>query len=102
MISLGKVLQSLRKERGLHQLDVANALHISNKTLSAYERDISEPSPPMLRAICDYYDVSADYLLEINKKPDAISLSEEERQVLSYYNRLNSENKEGIRGLMIV
>lgn len=115
MKKFGDLLRDLRESRDLQQKTVANALHISNKLLSCYERNISYPPLDTLVAICEYYHVSADFLLQIEHKPlvdDSISedtsgynivaLTPEQKRVLSYYERLNDENKEAIRGLMIL
>lgn len=44
MKQLGDRLRDLREARNLKQTDVANALKISNKILSSYERNISLPT----------------------------------------------------------
>ena len=65
MKQLGDRLRDLREARNLKQTDVANALKISNKILSSYERNISLPTLDNLKNICKYYNVSADQLLDI-------------------------------------
>ena len=66
MNQFGDRLRELREERNLKQRDVAQALSISNKVLSSYERNVAFPSIEMLKRICEYYNVSADYLLQID------------------------------------
>ncbi len=111
MKQLGDRLRDLREARNLKQTDVANALNISNKILSSYERNISLPTLENLKNICEYYNISADQLLDIdiNKSPllsdesnSLVSITPEQRRVLSFYERLNAENKEAVRGLMIL
>lgn len=36
--SIGERLRRLRKEKNLTQIDVCNALHVTNQTLSKYEK----------------------------------------------------------------
>ncbi|MCC8129531.1 MAG: helix-turn-helix transcriptional regulator [Clostridiales bacterium] len=56
-------LSSLRKERGISQRTAAEELGISQALLSHYENGIREPGLAFVIRACDYYRVSADYLL---------------------------------------
>ena len=58
-----RTLSMLRKEQGLSQRKVAAALGISQALLSHYENGIREPGLGFVIKVCDYYHVSADYLL---------------------------------------
>ena len=53
----------LRREQGLSQRKVAGDLGISQALLSHYENGIREPGLGFVTRVCDYYHVSADYLL---------------------------------------
>jgi len=57
------ILSSLRKEKGLNQRKAAADLHISQALLSHYENGLREPGLDFVVSACDYYTVSADYLL---------------------------------------
>ena len=56
-------LTLLRKEKGISQRSVAKDLGISQALLSHYENGIREPGLPFVVKACDYYGVSADFLL---------------------------------------
>lgn len=58
-----KTLALLRKERNLSQRQVAKELGISQALLSHYENGIREPGLDFVVQACDFYGVSADYLL---------------------------------------
>ena len=58
-----RTLSMLRKEQGVSQRKVAAALGISQALLSHYENGIREPGLGFVIKVCDYYHVSADYLL---------------------------------------
>ena len=84
---------------------------ISNKLLSSYERDINDPPYPILKQICEYYNVSADYLLDIDIKEsleddashsELIALNPTQKRILAYYSRLNQEHRDAVRGLMVL
>ena len=58
-------LSTIRKQRKLTQLDVAKALNIGQSTLSQYERGDRRIDDELLRKFCDFYQVSADEILNI-------------------------------------
>ncbi len=111
MNQFGDRLRELREERDLKQRDVAKDLYISNKVLSSYERNVAFPSIDLFKKICEYYSVSADYLLQIEVKKEEepandtsrlVALTPRQAQLLSYYERLNVENQDAVRGLMVL
>lgn len=57
------ILADLRKRKGVSQRKAAADLHISQALLSHYENGAREPGLPFLCRACDYYGVTADYLL---------------------------------------
>ena len=58
-----RVLGLLRQEKGISQRKAAADLGISQALLSHYENGIREPGLGFVARACDYYHVSADYLL---------------------------------------
>ncbi|MPM27370.1 hypothetical protein SDC9_73880 [bioreactor metagenome] len=56
-------LSLLRQERGISQRTAAGELGISQALLSHYENGIREPGLAFVVRACDYYNVSADFLL---------------------------------------
>ena len=56
-------LALLRKERGLSQRAAAAGLGVSQALLSHYETGAREPGLPFIVRACDFYGVSADFLL---------------------------------------
>lgn len=56
-------LALLRQERGISQRQAASALGVSQALLSHYENGIREPGLNFVVKACDYYNVSADFLL---------------------------------------
>ena len=67
-LNFGAKLTALRLEKGLTQEALAEALDISNKTVSKWETGFSTPDLEMLVRIAEYFEVSADHLLGIEKK----------------------------------
>ncbi len=56
-------LSSIRKECGLNQRSAAQEMNISQALLSHYENGIREPGLDFVSRACEFYGVSADYLL---------------------------------------
>lgn len=56
-------LALLRKERGISQRTASKELGISQALLSHYENGVREPGLSFVVKACDYYNVSADFLL---------------------------------------
>ena len=56
-------LRDLREDRDLRQIDVSKAIGIDQRTLSNYETDKTNPDSFAIIKLCDFYNVSADYLL---------------------------------------
>lgn len=62
----GKYIVKLRKEKGITQAELANALGISRAALSLYEIEKREPDIDTLIKLALYFNVSVDYLLGNN------------------------------------
>lgn len=56
-------LKELRNERNYTLKFVADHLNVTIRTICRYEDGSREPSIAMLKTLCDFYDVSADYLI---------------------------------------
>ena len=62
------VLRELREDRDLKQSAVARVLGTTQQVYSRYENGINEMPIRHLRTLCEYYGVSADYVLSLKKK----------------------------------
>lgn len=58
-----RCLSLLRQEKGVSQRSAAKDLGISQALLSHYENGVREPGLAFVSRACDYYNVSADFLL---------------------------------------
>lgn len=63
-MELGKLLATLRKEKGVLQKEVATYLNVTVATVSNYEKGVHAPDLNTLSLLADFYDVSTDYLLQ--------------------------------------
>jgi transcriptional regulator with XRE-family HTH domain len=63
MENFSKKLKELRNEKKLTCKEVAEAIGLTKNAITNYESGIREPSLPILKSLCDFYDVTADYLI---------------------------------------
>lgn len=63
MNKIGNFLAALRKEKGYTQQEVADALNVSNKTVSKWERSEGYPEIETLIDLAELYNISVDELL---------------------------------------
>ena len=75
MRTFQETLSALRRERRISQRQAAAALGISQALLSHYENGAREPGLDFVRRACDYYEVTADYLLGRSDEPKGKDLS---------------------------
>lgn len=66
-----ETLSALRRQRNISQRQAAQDLCISQALLSHYENGAREPGLAFVCKACDYYGVSADYLLCRSQQPNA-------------------------------
>ena len=62
----GLRLKTLRLQKDLTQIELAKKLDITRSSVSYYEKNAVYPSIEMLIKICQYFNVSADYLLGLS------------------------------------
>ena len=72
--SFPETLSALRKGRNISQWQAAAELGISQALLSHYENGAREPGLSFVCRACDYYGVTADYLLGRSAHPGDVSL----------------------------
>lgn len=62
-MNIGRKIQLLRKQKGLSQEGLAEIIGVSRQAVSKWEAGQSMPDLDKVVAICDYFDVSTDYIL---------------------------------------
>lgn len=71
MTNFGTILKKLRVEAGMTQDTLAKKLSVTKSVISYYELHERAPSPEILIKLTSIFNVSADYLLGIEKKEQA-------------------------------
>lgn len=62
---LNENIRKLRQTRGISQVELASALHVSKQCVSNWENDNIQPSIEMLIKLAKFFDVSTDFLLDL-------------------------------------
>lgn len=63
----GERLKELRMAHNMSQMDLANALGISQSAIAKWELHKTEPTASAIIEIAKFIDESADYLLGLNE-----------------------------------
>ena len=77
-------LIELREERKLTQSDIANAIKTSRTNIGRWEKGLNEPSSSQIVKLADFFQVSADYLLEREDDFGNVTVVDSERDALTY------------------
>lgn len=93
-----RTLSLLRQEKKVSQRTAADALGISQALLSHYENGVREPGLAFVVKACDYYGVSADFLLGRTLTRDGATISAEELYDIS--DEKNTSIKGGVLALL--
>ena len=63
-----EIMRELREDRDLKQSTVAKALGTTQQVYSRYENGVNDMPIRHLRTLCQFYNVSADYILGLKKR----------------------------------
>lgn len=80
MSSFGEFLYTLRKEKGMTQAELADALGVTNKAVSKWETGEAMPETSQLLPISRIFDVSVDELLNGERAFEAPKNEESEKE----------------------
>ena len=96
-MSIGERIKKLRNKKGITQLELANKLFVTDKTVSSWESDRTEPSLEVLVKLSDILDYNVGYLIYgDNPKNDVeteikIKITESEYKIINEFMNKNSE-----------
>ena len=95
-----QTLSALRRERNISQRQAAAELNISQALLSHYENGAREPGLNFICRVCDYYEVSADYLLCRCDEPNgARTVAKTAMDILDGLTRYASQSRQELEKL---
>ena len=63
--TLGKMISTLRKEKGMTQLELAEKMGVTDKAVSKWERDLSFPDINSIPKLAEIFEISVDELMQV-------------------------------------
>ncbi len=63
--TLGMMISSLRKEKGMTQLELAERMGVTDKAVSKWERDLSFPDINSIPKLAEVFETSVDELMQV-------------------------------------
>ena len=63
--TLGMMILTLRKEKGMTQLELAEKMGVTDKAVSKWERDLSFPDISSIPKLAEIFEVSVDELMQV-------------------------------------
>lgn len=96
MINLSKA----RKEKGFNQAKLALMMGVSRSAVAMWETGATQPDNDTLLRLSEILDISIDYLLgnsSIKKGLDQQELTEDQKGMLSDYDRLSPQGQAAAR-----
>lgn len=67
--SMGEIISTLRKEKGMTQKELADKLGITDKAVSKWERDVSFPDTATIPKLAEILEVSVEELMNVKIAP---------------------------------
>lgn len=67
--SMGEIISTLRKEKGMTQKELADLLNITDKAVSKWERDIAFPDTATIPKLAEILEVSVEELMNAKAIP---------------------------------
>lgn len=110
---LGERIKYLRESKKFSMYKLSRLLEISDAAICKWENNINEPKATNIKALCEFFEVSSDYLLgleneigakkyfapispEDNEKEKPAPLPQDEQEFLTMYRALPSYLKDSI------
>ncbi|MGN0416974.1 helix-turn-helix domain-containing protein [Anaerostipes faecalis] len=63
--TLGMMISSLRKEKGMTQLQLAEVMGVTDKAVSKWERDLSAPDVNSIPKLAETFGITVDELMQV-------------------------------------
>lgn len=71
-MAFGEKLRELRLKSGMTQLQLADKVNVTKSVINYYEHKDKKPSPDILIKFSEIFGVTTDYLLGVEKTPEAM------------------------------
>lgn len=101
-MTLHTKLVSLRKQKGLTQMDLAERLNISRQAVSRWESGAAVPSTDNLKVLSNLYGVSIDYLLNDVDVDPSKKVEVQEQESKEQYEKVKIKRILGIFACVVI
>lgn len=68
--TMGEIISTLRKEKGMTQKDLAEKMQVTDKAVSKWERNLSCPDINSIPLLAETLGISVDQLLDVSSPKD--------------------------------
>lgn len=109
MSAFNERLLELRHQRDLSQSELAHFIGVTKQTISQYERGVRRPDLDTLSILCDFFNVSSDYLIgKTDITPrfvdsrglEKLDISDFEYDLIAAYRSAPESRREAVRTLL--
>lgn len=112
MATMGERIKQLRKETGMTQTALAEALGVTKGTVSTWETNNRTPNFETLDAMCDLFKKSIDYIMgrsddstykSFDENDESVALSQIEDDLTEYslkYARLDEYGRDAVEAII--
>ncbi len=66
-MNIGKNIKYLRENSGISRKELSSAIGVDVRTISYWENGVNEPKASYVAKLAQFFGVSADYLLDIER-----------------------------------
>ena len=94
-MNIGRTIRELRMQKGMEQQELAALLHVSNRTVSSWETNRTEPKMDMIEAICKALECSKSDFLE-SSTDYVLTLSDKEKILIENYRKADAFDKTAV------
>jgi transcriptional regulator with XRE-family HTH domain len=88
MKNIGEKLKEIRESKNFPQKQVAELLGLQRPNYSKIENNKQAISVAQLKVFCDFFDTSADYILDIKQKGNKVISKYEQDFILKYMDQV--------------
>jgi transcriptional regulator with XRE-family HTH domain len=99
--NIAKNLKSLREERKITQIQLAEVLGVKHNTVSSWENGTNSIDISLVMQICKYLNVSLDDMFGRKSKDiPTLEMSEVEKKLIFSYRNLSRDNQLKVTGII--
>ena len=100
-MEIGKNIRNVRKELKIGQKELADMLHISDKTVSSWEVGRTEPNMEMIELMAEVLKIEKTDIIN-GKISGPVDYSDEEKDIIIEFRQADEDTKRMIKRLLTI